>query len=177
MQQLFDIIFTTSFAYSILRVSTPLILAGMAALVSERAGVANIAIEGMMLISALTGVVVSAKTQSCFLGVSGGVIAGILVSLVLAYFILQLKANNIMCGLAINAIAKGGTVFVLYLLTGSKGASTALNSATVPKIDIPLIKDIPILGEIISGQSILTYLAIIMVALIDRKSTRLNSSH
>ena len=165
MQQLFDIIFTTSFAYSILRVSTPLILAGMAALVSERAGVANIAIEGMMLISALTGVVVSAKTQSCFLGVSGGVIAGILVSLVLAYFILQLKANNIMCGLAINAIAKGGTVFVLYLLTGSKGASTALNSATVPKIDIPLITDIPILGEIISGQSILTYLAIIMVAL------------
>ncbi len=165
MQQLFDIIFTTSFAYSILRVSTPLILAGMAALVSERAGVANIAIEGMMLISALTGVVVSAKTQSCILGVSGGVIAGILVSLVLAYFILQLKANNIMCGLAINAIAKGGTVFVLYLLTGSKGASTALNSATVPKIDIPLIKDIPILGEIISGQSILTYLAIIMVAL------------
>ena len=165
MQQLFDIIFTTSFAYSILRVSTPLILAGMAALVSERAGVANIAIEGMMLISALTGVVVSAKTQSCFLGVSGGVIAGILVSLVLAYFILQLKANNIMCGLAINAIAKGGTVFVLYLLTGSKGASTALNSATVPKIDIPLIKDIPILGEIISGPSILTYLAIIMVAL------------
>ena len=165
MQQLFDIIFTTSFAYSILRVSTPLILAGMAALVSERAGVANIAIEGMMLISALTGVVVSAKTQSCFLGVSGGVIAGILVSLVLAYFILQLKANNIMCGLAINAIAKGGTVFVLYLLTGSKGASTALNSDTVPKIDSPLIKDIPILGEIISGQSILTYLAIIMVAL------------
>lgn len=165
MQQLFDIIFTTSFAYSILRVSTPLILAGMAALVSERAGVANIAIEGMMLISALTGVVVSAKTQSCFLGVSVGVIAGILVSLILAYFILQLKANNIMCGLAINAIAKGGTVFVLYLLTGSKGASTALNSTTVPKIDIPLIKDIPILGEIISGQSILTYLAIIMVAL------------
>ena len=165
MQQLFDIIFTTSFAYSILRVSTPLILAGMAALVSERAGVANIAIEGMMLISALTGVVVSAKTQSGFLGVSAGVIAGILVSLVLAYFILQLKANNIMCGLAINAIAKGVTVFVLYLLTGSKGASTALNSATVPKINIPLIKDIPILGDIISGQSVLTYLAIIMVAL------------
>lgn len=53
MQQLFDIIFTTSFAYSILRVSTPLILAGMAALVSERAGVANIAIEGMMLILSL----------------------------------------------------------------------------------------------------------------------------
>ena len=48
-----------------------------------------------------------------------------------------------MCGLAVNAIAKGGTVFALYLLTGSKGASTALNSLTVPKIDIPLIKDIP----------------------------------
>ncbi|MDE6204122.1 MAG: ABC transporter permease, partial [Lachnospiraceae bacterium] len=112
MQQLFGIIFTTSFAYSILRVSTPLILAGMAAVVSERAGVANIAIEGMMLISALTGVVISAATQNCFVGVLAGVAGGMVVSLILAYFILQLKANNIMCGLAVNAIAKGGTVFV-----------------------------------------------------------------
>lgn len=164
MQQMFNIIFTTSFAYSILRVSTPLILAGMAAVVSERAGVANIAIEGMMLISALTGVVISAVTQSCFAGVAAGAAGGMVVSLILAYFILQLKANNIMCGLAVNAIAKGGTVFALYLLTGSKGASTALNSLTVPKIDIPLIKDIPVLGEIISGQSVLTYTAILLVA-------------
>lgn len=57
IQQLFSIVFTTAFAYSILRVSTPIILAGMAAIVSERAGVVNIAIEGMMLTSALTGVI------------------------------------------------------------------------------------------------------------------------
>ncbi len=166
IQQLFTIVFTTSFAYSILRVSTPIILAGMAAVVSERAGVVNIAIEGMMLTSALTGVVVSAGTRSWFTGLLASLLISIFMSLILAYFILNLKANTIMCGLAINTIAKGGTVFALYLLTGNKGASTALKSLTVPQLDIPLIKNIPVIGEILSGQNLLTYLAVILVALL-----------
>lgn len=166
MEQLWNIIFTTSFAYSILRVSTPIILAGMAAIVSERAGVVNIAIEGMMLTSALTGVIISAYAESWQLGLLSGVLVSMLMSLILAYFILKLKANTIMCGLAINTMAKGGTVFVLYLLTGNKGASTALRSMSVPQIHLPIIKDIPILGEILSGQNLLTYFAVIMVALL-----------
>lgn len=165
MQDLLDIILTTSFAYSILRVSTPLILAGMAAVISERAGVVNIAIEGMMLTSALCGVVISAFTQSWVAGLFAGTALSVLISLLLAYFILNLKANNIMCGLAINAIAKGGTILVLFLLTGNKGASTALRSMSIPHVDIPVIENIPLIGEVISGQNLLTYVAFALVIL------------
>jgi simple sugar transport system permease protein len=163
MQQLFHIVFTTSFAFAILRISTPIILAGMAAVISERAGVVNIAIEGMMLTGALTGVVVSAFTGSWVTGLLGSILVSMLISFILAYFTLNLKANIIMCGLAINIMAKGGTVFVLYLLTGNKGASTGLKSYRVPDIDVPVLKDIPVLGDIFSGHNLLTYLSIVIV--------------
>lgn len=166
MNQLFSIILTTTFAFAVLRISTPIILAGMAAVVSERAGVVNIAIEGMMLTGALTGVVVSAFTGSWVAGLFASILISIMISIFLAYFALNLKANIIMCGLAINIMAKGGTVFVLYLLTGNKGASTALKSYNVPSIEIPILKDIPILGDIFSGHNLLTYLAIILVFLL-----------
>jgi simple sugar transport system permease protein len=166
MHQLFRIIFSTSFAFAILRISTPIILAGMAAVISERAGVVNIAIEGMMLTGALTGVIFSAFTGSWVVGLLSSIIISILISLILAYFTLNLKANIIMCGLAINIMAKGGTVFVLYLLTGNKGASTGLKSYSVPDVNIPVLKEIPVLGAIFSGHNLLTYLSIVIVFLL-----------
>mgnify|MGYP000548121618 CR=1 FL=1 len=166
MDKFLKLIFTTAFGFSILRISTPIILAGMAAVISERAGVVNIAIEGMMLTSALTGVVVSAFTKSWVLGLISSIIISMLISLVLAYFTLNLKANNIMCGLAINMMAKGGTVFVLYLLTGNKGASTELKSYNVPSIEIPLLKVIQLLCDIFSRHNMLTYLSILLVFLL-----------
>lgn len=166
MSQLFKIIFTTSFAFSILRISTPIILAGMAAVISERAGVVNIAIEGMMLTAALTGVIFSANTGSWVVGLLSAIIVSVLISALLGYFALNLKANIIMCGLAINIMAKGGTIFVLYLLTGNKGASTSIKSYSVPSFQIPILKDIPVLGSILSGHNLLTYLSIIIVLLL-----------
>lgn len=166
MDQILSIIFSTSFAYSVLRVSTPIIFAGMGAVISERAGVVNIGLEGMMLSAALAGVIFSAWAQSALVGLLGAVLVSVLMSLLLAYFSLNLKTNLILSGLSVNIIAKGATIFVLYMLTGDKGASTALKSVSVPKIDIPLIKDIPVLGKIISGHNLLTYLAFICVALV-----------
>lgn len=166
MQQFLSIVFTSSFAFAILRISTPIILAGMAAVISERAGVVNIAIEGMMLTGALTGVIFSSLTNSWEIGLLSSIAISMLISLILAYFTLNLKANIIMCGLAINIMAKGGTVFVLYLLTGNKGASTGLKSYSVPSVDIPILKDIPVLGDIFSGHNLLTYLSIIIVFLL-----------
>ena len=166
MNQLFSIIFTTSFAFAVLRVSTPIILAGMAAVISERAGVVNIAIEGMMLSAALVGVVVSAFTGGWVAGLFASILAGMLISMLLACFALNLKANIIMCGLAINTMAKGGTILALYLITGNKGASTGLRSSSVPNINIPLLRDVPIIGDILSNHNLLTYLAIVIVFLL-----------
>lgn len=165
MEQFASIIFTTAFAHSIFRVSTSLIFAGMAAVAAQNCGINNIAIEGMMLCAALAGVVFGAFTGSAWVGLALAVLVSVAIAFLMSYFILNLKTSNVMSGLSINVLAKGFTVFILFALTGNKGASSSMTSPVLPKVDIPLIKDIPVLGEIISGQNILTYLAFVSVAL------------
>jgi len=166
MKAVLDIILNPLFAYSVLRVSTPILFAALGALISDRAGVINIALEGIMLISALTGVIFSAISGSAFLGLFMALVFGGLVAFSLGYVSLKLKTDIILAGIAINLIASGGTVFALYLLTGDKGISTSLASKLLPKIDIPILKSIPVLGPILSGHNILTYLAFISVFLV-----------
>jgi ABC-type uncharacterized transport system permease subunit len=160
---LFNVIFTEAFGYSILRVSTPILFAALGALISNKAGVVNISLEGIMLSSALGGVLVSAYSQSVILGIIGAVVVGLLLSLLLAYFALNLKTDIILTGIALNLLASGGTVFVLYLITHDKGMSVSLASKVVPDLAIPLIKDIPVLGPILSNHNILTYVAFLSV--------------
>lgn len=71
-----------------------------------------------------------------------------------------------LCGLAVNMFASGGTVFLLYAFTGQKGNSVSVPSLVVPNVEIPLIKDIPILGEALSGHNLLTYLAIVLTVVV-----------
>lgn len=164
MGRFWEIIFTPAFAHSIFRISTSLIYAGMAAVISERAGVTNIGIEGIMLIASLTAVILSAATQSALMGLMGAVVIGVAIALLMAYFILQLKTHNVMSGLSINMLAKGVTVFALFVATGQKGASTALKSIPLPRLNPPFISKIPVLGQILSGQNVLSYLSILLVA-------------
>ncbi|CCQ96975.1 putative ABC-type transport system, permease component [[Clostridium] ultunense Esp] len=162
MIQLFDIIFSTGFFHSILRVSTPIIFAGLAAVYSERSGVINVSIEGVMLTGALSGVVISALTRSLWISILGTILICVLMALILGLLTLNLEANSIMSGLAINILAQGGTIFILYILTGSKGNSALLNSMQIPNVELPFIKEIPVIGHVLSGQNILTYVAIIV---------------
>ncbi|MCD8168405.1 MAG: ABC transporter permease [Clostridiales bacterium] len=123
-------------------------------------------LEGIMLISALAGVLGSAFGGNLVWGVVAGLLAAVAVSAVFAYFHLVLKANNVLCGTAVNTMATGLTVFVLQLATGEKGNSSSLKSFSFPNVDIPVIKDIPVIGTILSGHNALTYFALIMVAAI-----------
>lgn len=173
MPDLLGIIFSTDFAYSVLRVTTPILFAAMAAVVANTAGTPNIALEGIMLFSAFVGVVVSAFTASAWAGLLGAVAFGILLAAVLAFFTLYYKTNVILGGIALNLFSSGGTIFFLYLFTHDKGTSASLPSKVLPQVDIPLIKDIPILGDIFSGHNVLTYcaiLSIIVVALMMRRT-------
>lgn len=163
LDSLLNVIFTTDFAFSVLRVTTPILFAALGALISNRAGIINIGMEGIMLVSALAGVIISAYTQSAWIGLLGAVMAGTMIAGLLAFFTLKFKTHIILGGIAINMFASGGTVFLLYLLSGDKGSSTSLPSKVLPSIDIPLLKDIPVLGPIFSGHHILTYLSIIAV--------------
>lgn len=166
MENLISAIFSTDFVFSILRLTTPILLAALAALITDRAGVMNIGLEGIMLTSALMGVIGSAYTQSKLIGLVCAILTGIIMGLIMAYFSLNLKTDIILTGIAINLLASGGTIFLLYSVCGDKGMSTSLQSLTLPALSIPIIKDIPILGEILSGHNVLTYVAFILVGVI-----------
>lgn len=163
---LIELIFSTDFLYMWIRVATPILLASLGAVICTKAGVVNLGLEGIMLISALAGVLGSAFGGSLWIGLLTGLLASVAVSTVFAYFHLVLKANNVLCGTAVNTMASGLTVFVLQLATGEKGNSSSLKSFSFPNVDIPIIKDIPVLGGILSGHNALTYLAIAMVVII-----------
>ncbi len=166
LRDIFGALGVPDFYFAMFRSATPVLLTTLGAMVASRSGTSNIALEGIMLISAFVGVVVSAFTQSAFVGFLGAVLAGFVISNILAYFVLKLKSNAVISGIAINTLASGGTIFVLYLITGEKGASTSLHSLKLPNVNIPVIQDIPVIGTILSGHHILTYVAFILVIVI-----------
>jgi len=165
MGEFLKIVFTTEFGYSVLRVTTPILFAALAALITDRAGVINIALEGIMLIAALTGVLFSAWFNSAWLGLIMALIFGLLSGMLIGYFHLQLKTNVILAAVALNLMASGGTIFILYLIAGDKGISSSIASKVLPKIAIPLLDKIPVIGPILSGHNVLTYFALISVFL------------
>ena len=166
LQEILNTLSMPEFYFAMFRSATPVLLTTLGAMISSRSGTSNIALEGTMLISAFVGVVVSAFSQSAWIGFVGALIAGFIISNILAYFILKLKSNAVISGIAINTLASGGTIFVLYLITGEKGASTSLNSLKLPSLNIPFVEDIPVVGTILSGHHVLTYASLILVVLV-----------
>jgi len=166
-EQLFSIIFKADFLFAVIRITAPILFAALGAVIAEKAGVVNIGLEGIMMISALFGVLFSFWTQSWVVGVIGAMIIGVLLGLLMGFFALKLKTDIILAGIAINMLGGGGTIFLLYMFTGMRGNTGSLVSPNIliPVVNIPLIKNIPILGEIISGHSVLTYIAFLFVFL------------
>ena len=163
MKAFMDLIFTTDFFYSIFRVTTPLLFASMGAVISDVAGVPNIALEGMMLIAAFAGMFFSYFFESALAGLLFALLFAVLCAGVLAFFTLYYKTNIILGGIAINSLASGGTIFFLYLAAHDKGTSVSLPSKVLPNVNTPLIQDIPVIGPAISGHNVLTYLAVAAV--------------
>ena len=161
MDNILGLIFSESFLFSVFRLTTPILLATLSSVISERAGVGNITMEGTMLISAFVGVVVSTWTGSAWIGFLVAVLIGGATGYLLSYIIFKMKVNDILAGLSINLLGSGGTVFLLYALTGVRGISSSLSSKVMPSVDIPIIKDIPVLGAVVSGQNIVTYMSFI----------------
>ena len=172
-------IFSAAFLFAILRVATPILLPSMGALISQKAGAINIGLEGMMLCSAFTGVVVSAFAQDWFgaeagvvigpwLGLVAGVCVSLLLSLTLAFFHLNLKGDLILSGIALNIFGSSATVAIMYELTGDRGNTSTLASLQMPFVQLPeFINQVPLVGEFVYGvfnnQSIMTWIAFISV--------------
>ncbi|MDR0400801.1 MAG: ABC transporter permease [Treponema sp.] len=157
MNGLWGLFLSPAFGYAILRVTTPLLFAAMGNVISSRAGVSNIAMEGTMLMSALAGVLFSAWSQSAAVGLLCAILVGVLFSAFMAYLNLYLGTSIIMGGIALNLFASKFSVYLLYLASGQKGNSAALASKQLPLLHIPVVRHIPVLGEMVSGQNLLVY--------------------
>jgi len=166
MNTIFTYMLSTDFFVAIVRMTTPLFLCSMGVLIVRKSGVVCIAFESMMLVAAFGGVIGSAYSQNLWVGTLAGLAFSVSFALLFGYFVLVLKANNMLVSLALNTLGSGGTVFLLYALTGDKGNTTSLKSLQFPMIEIPLIKDIPFVGEILSGCNLMTYIAWISVPLV-----------
>ena len=155
-----------AFIAEIFRMATPLVFAAMAALICRQAGMFNMGIEGMILCSALSAATFAHLFQNVWIGLLGAILMGLLTGLIIAFVSITGKADLYLTCIAFNLAATGGTVFVMFLMTGEKSTTSgAFKSFQIPNIDIPVIKDIPVLGRIISGQSLLTWVALVSVFL------------
>lgn len=154
---------SSNYWFIVVRSTAPILLVTLGAVITEQAGIKNMALEGSMLWAALVGVLASAASGSAWIGLLAGMAAGVAVALVLGLFALKLDANAVLVGVALNLLSTGGTVFTLFSITGDKGISSSLASKTLPVIRIPFLADVPWLGKVLSGQNLIIYVSIVAV--------------
>ncbi|WP_019230449.1 ABC transporter permease [Sedimentibacter sp. B4] len=163
---IFEAIISPEFLNATLRATTPILFAALASAVASKSGITNMALEGIMLFSALFGVIFSAAFQSAWMGLLVTMIIGGFIGFFLAFFVLRLKTDEILAAIAINLIANGATILILLAVSGDRGVSSSIQSLQIPRIPIPVIENIPFLGRVISNQNILTYVSLIMVVVV-----------
>lgn len=144
--------------------AVPLTLGALSGILCERAGVVNIAIEGMMLAGAMVGALVGSLTQSTWLGLLGSLLAGLMLGYVLAVLSIKYKTNQIIAGTVINIFATGLTSYI-----SAKFMQTyqALNNPPIFRSwPVPLLSDIPIMGPILFNNNLFTYLMFVFLAVL-----------
>ncbi|MBL4287325.1 ABC transporter permease [Vibrio fluvialis] len=153
------------------RVSTPLILAALAGMFSERSGVVNIALEGKLLASAFAGAATASVTGSAWLGLLAGVGVSILLALLHGFASITHRGEQVVSGMAINILATGLTITLGRYWFGQGGQTPTLSGdarfapLTLPGADA--VQDTPVIGllysELVSGHSIIEYIAFLAV--------------
>src|ERR671917_2811083 len=146
---------------STVRNATPLVFAALGGLFSERSGVVNIGLEGLMLIAAFAGVAGAHFSGSALVGLATALAAGLFFALTHALMCVTFEADQIISGTAINLLALGGTGFLMVVIFGSGGTSPRVEG--FEELPIPLLSDIPVVGPALFSQSLLVYLMYLLV--------------
>jgi ABC-type uncharacterized transport system permease subunit len=156
-----DVVAWSALIAATLRYATPLIFGALGGIISERSGVVNVGLEGMMLMGAFFGIFGADLLDSWFLGLLVGMAAGGVLALVHAFFSVQLRADQIVSGIALNFLALGVTGYVFLDHYGDQG--TPDNIPRVPDISIPGVKNLSFFGDAIGHANTLTWIALILV--------------
>jgi general nucleoside transport system permease protein len=159
-----EVIFTSAFMIdlldSTLRMATPLTYVGLACLISERSGILNIGVEGMMLSGAFAAAVVGLYSNSAWTGVGAAIIVGMLTGLLLAFLSVDLGADQIVSGLMINILWLGLSSFLARIIMRSDITKKLPGLGTW---DVPLLEKIPYCGTLLFQRNPLTYVSYAIV--------------
>lgn len=159
-------LFTVGLFQQMLRSATPVALAAMGGSMTEHAGIMNIGMDGMILMSAFTAVAFSWLTGSAWLGLLAAILVGVLVGLFFALLVVKFKSDEFIIGTALNIFAGGVTVFLLRSLFQVKGTFQGTADRPVvglPKVNLGILKEIPFLGPILDGSSLFILLTWVLV--------------
>jgi simple sugar transport system permease protein len=141
--------------------ATPILLAALGGTMTFYAGIFNIAMEGMMLGGAFFAVLGSYYFQSWEMGILSAILGAMLMAAIFILFSVVLKTDEFVTGIGLNLFALGATTYLLRQIFDVKGSFADPDIIPIPRINIPLIKDIPFLGDILSGQNLLIYVTLI----------------
>jgi simple sugar transport system permease protein len=153
MEQLAQLVVLT------LAAGTPLVFAALGELVTEKSGVLNLGVEGMMLVGAVTSFITAAGTGSPWLGVIAGMAAGAALSLVFAVLALSLMANQVASGLALSLFGVGLSAFI-----GLDYVSVVITA--IKPVAVPGLSTLPFIGKLVFGHNPLVYVSLLLFAAI-----------
>jgi len=161
MNNIFQLSIIISMLSGMIRIGTPILLAALGELVTERAGILNLGVEGIMLTGAFVGFLVANQTGSIPLALLAAMIAGGVMSLIMAFMAATLKVNQVVTGLALNLLASGITFY--WYRVAFTGVSVTPTIEIMKVVKIPFLSNIPVIGEVLFSQHLLTYFTFLMV--------------
>ncbi|MFZ4893198.1 ABC transporter permease subunit [Plantibacter sp. Mn2098] len=145
--------------------SVPLIFGALGGVITERVGVVNVAIEGQLLAGAFVSAFVASITGNAVVGLLAAMVAGVLVSFVLAAFSIKYLVDQVIVGVVLNVLVTGLTSF-LYSQVLSKNEALFNAPVKFPRINIPILSEIPLIGPALFRQTIIVYLMYIAVVVV-----------
>lgn len=145
------------------RMAAPLLLASLGGLFTARAGIVNLALEGIMLMGAFAGFAGAYLSDSLAIGLICAVLGGTLMALILGFLSINVRANQTVTGVGINILSLGLTSYLFKVYFTGQGLT---KGPTFNRMEIPLLSKIPVLGPVVFNQNLLIYLAFIMVPIV-----------
>ena len=144
-----------------------LLLPALGGVISERSGVVNIAMEGMMLTGAFFAVWADLNWHSPWIAVLVAMIAGGLMALIHAVVTIRFRADQIVSGIAINIFAAGLTVYLVRTIYGLQDVGHVVPADALPNWDVPILSAIPFLGQVVFQQNVVVYIALILLVVVE----------
>ena len=153
-------------AFSSIRIATPLVFAALGGLYTYQAGILNIALDGFMIVAAFAAVGAAYVTGSLTVGVLAGIAASMALAAVLALFNLRFRAHIFIAGIAVTFLAYGLTALLLKAIFDQDGVFESPSIPVFPAIRLPGIEKVPVLGPLLSGHTLLVYVAYLLVPVV-----------